>query len=222
MRILRSVAALLLLVGALAACTNASSTGAASSPSPSDTRTVDPSPPSVTETNIPTQWPIKHVVVIMQENRSFDTYFGTYPGADGIPMQNGVPTVCSPDPQTQQCIKPYHNSEDVNSGGPHASTSATADINGGKMDGWLLTPDTNKTDGDLFPIGYYTDADLPFFAGCASNWTSCSRLTMRRTACWISQRWPNQEPPSTNPSPRSPAPRSAPTSCCSRSAKAAC
>ena len=32
---------------------------------------------------------IKHVVVIMQENRSFDTYFGTYPGADGIPMQNG-------------------------------------------------------------------------------------------------------------------------------------
>src|SRR5204863_631952 len=35
---------------------------------------------------------IKHVVVIMQENRSFDTYFGTYPGANGIPMQNGVPT----------------------------------------------------------------------------------------------------------------------------------
>ena len=41
---------------------------------------------------------IKHVIVIMQENRSFDTYFGTYPGADGIPMQNGVPTVCVPDP----------------------------------------------------------------------------------------------------------------------------
>ena len=43
---------------------------------------------------------IKHVVVIMQENRSFDSYFGTYPGADGIPMQNGVPTVCVPDPPT--------------------------------------------------------------------------------------------------------------------------
>ena len=27
---------------------------------------------------------IKHVIVIMQENRSFDNYFGTYPGADGI------------------------------------------------------------------------------------------------------------------------------------------
>src|SRR5260370_15105387 len=46
---------------------------------------------------------IKHVVVIMQENRSFDTYFATYPGADGIPMQNGVPTVCAPYPRTNQC-----------------------------------------------------------------------------------------------------------------------
>ena len=27
---------------------------------------------------------IRHVVIIMQENRSFDSYFGTYPGADGI------------------------------------------------------------------------------------------------------------------------------------------
>ena len=32
---------------------------------------------------------IKHVIVIEQENRSFDSYFGTYPGADGIPMENG-------------------------------------------------------------------------------------------------------------------------------------
>jgi phospholipase C len=32
---------------------------------------------------------IQHVVVIMQENRSFDQYFGTLPGADGLPVQNG-------------------------------------------------------------------------------------------------------------------------------------
>ncbi len=82
---------------------------------------------------------IKHVIIIMQENRSFDTYFGTYPGADGIPMQNGVPTVCANDPMTQQCIKPYHNPEDVNSGGPHAAASAKADIHGGKMDGFVAT-----------------------------------------------------------------------------------
>ena len=32
---------------------------------------------------------IRHVIIIMQENRSFDSYFGTYPGADGIPARNG-------------------------------------------------------------------------------------------------------------------------------------
>src|SRR5439155_8320185 len=41
---------------------------------------------------------IKHVIVIMQENRSFDEYFGTYPGADGIAMRQGVPVTCVPDP----------------------------------------------------------------------------------------------------------------------------
>ncbi len=43
---------------------------------------------------------IKHIVIIMQENRSFDSYFGTYPGADGIPSQNGKFTVCVNDPKT--------------------------------------------------------------------------------------------------------------------------
>ena len=35
----------------------------------------------------------------MQENRSFDSYFGTYPGADGLPRRDGHFTVCSPDPR---------------------------------------------------------------------------------------------------------------------------
>src|SRR5436309_15176797 len=77
---------------------------------------------------------IQHVVIIMQENRSFDSYFGTYPGADGIPMKNGVPTVCNPDPKTGQCLKPYHDRADLNGGGPHFSSDARADIDGGKMD----------------------------------------------------------------------------------------
>src|SRR5216684_207446 len=75
---------------------------------------------------------IKHVVVIMQENRSFDTYFGTYPGADGIPAG-----VCVPNPSTNQCVRPYHNLNDKNIGGPHGATNAVADINGGKMDGFI-------------------------------------------------------------------------------------
>ena len=79
---------------------------------------------------------IQHVVIIMQENRSFDHYFGTYPGADGIPMQNGVPAVCAPDPRSGQCLKPFHDPHDLNRGGPHGARDAAADIDGGKMDGF--------------------------------------------------------------------------------------
>src|SRR5215471_2399780 len=74
---------------------------------------------------------IKHVVVIMQENRSFDSYFGTYKGADGIPSG-----VCLPDPRGG-CVKPYHNAVDRNVGGPHALKNARRDIDGGRMDGFV-------------------------------------------------------------------------------------
>jgi hypothetical protein len=56
---------------------------------------------------------IKHVIVIMQENRSFDSYFGTFPGADGIPMEHGVPTVCVPDPTKGDCVRPYISHKDI-------------------------------------------------------------------------------------------------------------
>ena len=79
---------------------------------------------------------IQHVIVIMQENRSFDSYFGTYPGADGIPQRNGRPTVCLPNPRGG-CIRPYHDTSLVNAGGPHSPRSAQRDINGGKMDGFV-------------------------------------------------------------------------------------
>src|SRR5579885_452685 len=79
---------------------------------------------------------IKHVIVIMQENRSFDTYFGTFPGADGIPMKNGVPTVCVPQ-ASGPCVRPYRDTQDRNRGGPHNFGAAKTDINGGKMDGFL-------------------------------------------------------------------------------------
>jgi phospholipase C len=83
---------------------------------------------------------IKHVIIVMQENRSFDTYFGTYPGADGIPMANGAPTVCGQNP-TGPCTRPYHDTADVNGGGPHGEANAAADVNGGRMDGFIIQRD---------------------------------------------------------------------------------
>ena len=76
------------VAGALlvAACTSSGSSSAPPRTSGSA------SSASATETGIQK---IKHVVIIMQENRSFDSFFGTYPGADGIPAKNGQFTVLS-------------------------------------------------------------------------------------------------------------------------------
>ena len=124
---------------------------------------------------------IKHVVVIMQENRSFDSYFGTYPGADGIPMKNGVPTVCVPDPVHGGCQKPYHDTSDVNGGGPHGQTNAVADINGGKMDGFIAQAEQaqkgclnvnnpNCANGAHIDVmGYHTAQEIPNYWAYARN-----------------------------------------------------
>ena len=124
---------------------------------------------------------IAHVVVIQQENRSFDTYFGTYPGADGIPMAAGKPSGCVPDPRDGQCVAPYPDHADVNGGGPHGQTNATADINGGAMNGFIgqavsakkgcADPNnpacTNSAAPDV--MGYHTQIDIPNYWSYAQN-----------------------------------------------------
>jgi phospholipase C len=91
---------------------------------------------------------IRHVVIIMQENRSFDSYFGTYPGADGIPGLAGNPgkLPCIPDPQRRHCIGPYHDDSARNAGGPHSHSNAVADIAEGKMDGFIVQAEQGKAE----------------------------------------------------------------------------
>jgi len=80
---------------------------------------------------------IRHVIIVMQENRSFDSFFGTYPGADGIPRRNGRFTVCVPDPLRRRCVRPYHDRSNKNYGGAHEYLDTIRDIDGGKMDGFI-------------------------------------------------------------------------------------
>jgi len=80
---------------------------------------------------------IKHVVIVIQENRSFDSYFGTYPGANGIPMRNGTPSVCMPTGTSASCVRPFHDRHDVNGEGPHAAGAFKTDVNGGAMNGFV-------------------------------------------------------------------------------------
>jgi phospholipase C len=119
---------------------------------------------------------IQHVVVIMQENRSFDSYFGTYPGADGIPGLAGNPgrVPCLPDPRKHACVKPFHDLSDANAGGPHAQSNAIADIDGGRMDGFVaeqerglvnclvrFNPACGAAGSNPDVMGYHTGADIP-------------------------------------------------------------
>jgi phospholipase C len=123
---------------------------------------------------------IQHIIIIMQENRSFDSYFGTYPGADGIPMSNGVPTVCVPDPQAGQCVKPFHDTADLNQGGPHGAVSAAADIDFGQMDGFVVQAEAAKSHckdpndpacggHSTDVMGYHDNHELPNYWAYAQN-----------------------------------------------------
>ena len=128
---------------------------------------------------------IKHIVIVMQENRSFDQYFGMYPGADGIPVDaKGNPTVCLNDPSTGQCVYPWHDPSDVQNGGPHGAQDAGADIDKGKMDGFvkeygaaLAKCQARPGSQDCgvskpFPdvMGYKLRADIPNYWAYADNY----------------------------------------------------
>src|SRR5207248_8874939 len=114
-----------LLVGALVALTL--------SPVRDQHRSIDGAArPAASLPTTPDIHSIQHVIVIMQENRSFDHYFGTYPGAVGFPRNtDGSFAVCNPDPATGSCVQPYHDESLINVGGPHGVGAATADIDGG-------------------------------------------------------------------------------------------
>jgi phospholipase C len=130
---------------------------------------------------------IKHVIMIMQENRSFDSYFGTYPGASGIPMRNGVPTVCITNP-AGGCSRPYHDTADVNGGGPHGLPNAIADMANGKMNGFIVQRDAAKStcriandpacSGGGVPdvMGYHTAAEIPNYWTYAKNFVLQDRM----------------------------------------------
>ncbi len=101
--------------------------------------------------------PIEHVVLLMQENRSFDHYFGTMPGVRGFAdpnamrLPNGSPVFMQPDPENPDGYTlPFHLDTCRNSVQRIPSTShewsaqhvALAD---GRMDNWL--PAHRKADG---------------------------------------------------------------------------
>ena len=99
---------------------------------------------------------IQHVIIIMQENRSFDSYFGTYPGADGLP--NGV---CLPDPATGDCVAPYHETNDRNLSSGHNTVNALTDYDNGAMDGFIRVFRGMHPSGTPDVMGYHDREEIP-------------------------------------------------------------
>jgi phospholipase C len=99
------------------------------------------------------QIPIDHFILLMMENRSFDHYFGTMPGVDGIPegytMPNAMGEPVAPYHETRFCI------EDVR----HGWNDSHIQYAEGANDGFVVNNDPNG----VRAIGYFTEEDLPFY-----------------------------------------------------------
>lgn len=128
---------------------------------------------------------IKHVVILMQENRSFDHYFGTMAGVRGfddpnaMTLPNGKSVFHQPDAEHPDgYLLPFHLDTRSTSAQKIPSTSHAWGVqheawNGGKMDNWLAAH--RKADGvnGPFCMGYHRRADIPFQFALAEAFTIC-------------------------------------------------
>jgi phospholipase C len=119
---------------------------------------------------------IQHIFIIFQENRSFDHYFGTFPGANGIPtLPDGGFAPCLPTVDGG-CVRIFHDRADVNAGGPHSAPNEIADVADGGMSGFVIQQTLSGTgckvgdptcSGDALGVtrhdvmGYHDDLELP-------------------------------------------------------------
>ncbi len=129
---------------------------------------------------------IEHVLILMQENRSFDHYFGALGGVRGfddpeaIRLPTGRSVFYQPDPQNPDgYLLPFRNDTTTTSaalayGTSHSWQSQHLSWNGGRMDNWV--PTHRAADGPVrgpFTMGYYTRQDLPYHYALADAFTVC-------------------------------------------------
>jgi phospholipase C len=114
---------------------------------------------------------IKHIVVLMMENHSYDNYLGMLAGrGDGLPVDAaGVPTAVNVLPNGQR-VSAYHLPSTVQVGGNPTQTWHASHISddGGTGGGFAAAVWQTVPGGDpAVPLGYWTEADLPFYYGLA-------------------------------------------------------
>ena len=112
--------------------------------------------------------PIEHFIIIMQENHTFDNYFGTYPGANGIPEGTCMP-VDPDDPNNTDCVEPFRIGDLPISDLDHSQATGIRQYNEGKMDGFVSALNARNQDGSL-SMGYYDRRDLPYYWNVADEY----------------------------------------------------
>ena len=119
--------------------------------------------------------PIRHIVVLMQENHSFDNYFGTYPGADGLPAGTCLPK--SFRNAALGCVRPSHVGGGAVLGLGSDPTLFARQFHGGRMDGFVAAYRVGRGLGGLpNPLGYYDERDLPFAWNLADRYVLFDRF----------------------------------------------
>jgi phospholipase C len=121
--------------------------------------------------------PIKHVVVDMQENRSFDHYYGFAPFAGAY----GVPAGYSQPDGHGGAVAPYHFASLSTPDIGHSWGAMHSEYDRGKMDGFYTTDGINS-------MGYYTQADLPFYYSLFQSSSLCTNYF----SSLMGPTWPNR------------------------------
>jgi phospholipase C len=118
--------------------------------------------------------PITHVVIVTQENRSFDHFLGRLPSA-GQPDADGWPANFTVPDDNNQPVAPFHStSTTLQADPPHQGAAMTSDWDNGKMDGFVREAASVSGDGH-WVMGYYDNSDLPFFYWLANTFAVADR-----------------------------------------------
>jgi len=113
--------------------------------------------------------PIEHFVVLMQENHSFDNYFGTYPGADGVPRGTCMPAGSS-------CVRPFHLSGRAVPDLRHDERVRRVQYAGGRMDGFVRGAALGRQAIEPSVMGHYDRRDLSFYWNVADDYVLFDRF----------------------------------------------
>ena len=118
-------------------------------------------------------FPFEHLVLVMQENHSFDNYLGMLPrrgqpAADGFTFDsNGVPTNSNPLGPQHMVVFREPDLNGTTHTGSQGWNNTHLQINGGAMDGFAGTGPGS--------MGYYDEPDIPFYYSLAKTFTLANR-----------------------------------------------